>query len=425
MAARLHTLSNGIQVAIDADDRTQIAGVGMYFKVGSRFEKPAENGIAHFLEHMAFKGTPTRTARGMAEEIAAMGANQNAFTGREATCYFISGLGKDTDKFIDILSDIVMNPTLPADELEIERGAILQEIKQYQDDPDSMLMEQAHHIAYPGQPYGSTILGPAKNIETLTRAQLDTFRRKHYHAGNLIVSVAGNVDEKEVLKKLEATVGKLPVSPRSAFKKAAYAGGFRHDPQQTAQFRLMLQFPAYKETDPRVPAAQIFSAILGGGMSSRLFHEIREKRGLVYTIQSFTSSSADTGTFGIYAATDEKGVKQLLPVLFDELDKIRTHGVTEQELAAVRAGAAVNVARKAEETMKRMLRNASSLHIYGRLVDPAAAVADVEKVTAQQIKDVANDIFSGKMTLVTRGPGREVEPFAKTATRLAPPAPKK
>jgi predicted Zn-dependent peptidase len=423
MTATLHTLSNGIQVVIDANPQTRMSAVGMYFKVGSRFEDPKENAIAHILEHMAFKGTQRRNARELAEEIAAMGARQNAFTGREQTCYFINGLAKDTDKFIDILSDMVMNPLLPADEWEIERGAILQEINQYQDDPDSVLIELAHSIAYPNQPYGATIIGPSKNVATLTRDQIDRFRRKHYHAGNLIVSVSGNVDTQKVLKQLEDTVGKMPVSARSAFKKAVYAGGFKHEQVATAQYRISVQFPAYNETDPRHDAASIFSAILGGGMSSRLFHEIREKRGLVYGIQSYTDSAADTGTFGIYAATDAKGIRQLLPVLFDELDKVRKHGVTQKELDAVKAGVVVNLEAKNESTMQRMLQQAGSLHATGKLFDAAAALKRIENVTLQSIKDVANDIFSGKMTIVTRGPGPEVEPYKVTAARLAPPKP--
>ncbi len=418
MAVKQYTLSNGARVVIDEIPHVQSATVGFYFTVGARHEGKKNNGAAHFLEHMAFKGTATRDARRLATEVADMGADSNAFTGKDSTCYYIKGLAEDAGKFIDILGDIVMNSTLPPDELERERGAIIEEIGGYKDDPDSVAFENLEKTAYPGQPYGASILGPADNIRNMTREQLQAFMRKHYHAGNLIVSVAGKVDAKEILAKLEETIGAMPSRPKSAFRKAVYSGGAAHDERPLEQLRAVFTFKSYPLSDPRYWSAQILADILGGGMSSRLFHEIREKRGLVYGVSAFQRASTDAGTFNIYAGTGPEKIATLIPVLCDELKKIKENGVTPEELARSQKQMQTRLATQGESVMNRMLSPARSLQQNGRIVTEEEVLKAIKAVTADSVKAAANEIFAGKMTMSTVGPGKNVEAYEKVSARL-------
>jgi len=421
MAAKLHHLSNGTPVVIDEVPHVKSATVGFYFQVGARFEDKKTNGIAHFLEHMAFKGTKTRNARQLITEMENLGASPNAFTSKDATCYFIKGLAEDTPKFIEILNDIVQNSVLPPDEIERERGAIIEEIGGYKDSPDSVLREMSEAASYPAQPLGRTILGPVENIRNMTRGQLQNFMKKHYHAGNLIVSVAGNVKPQEVLAELEKTVGTMPVRPKSAFYRASHGGGTAaHQEKALEQLRVMFSFKAYKLSDPKFWSADLLSDILGGGMSSRLFHEIREKRGLVYTVAAYTDATRDVGTLDIYAATGPDKIETLVPVLCDELNKIRRDGVSDEELARVKKQLLTRLAMQDESMMNRMIGPARSLQLHGKLRDADAVTAAIKNVTTESIKDVANEIFAGKPVIASIGPGGKMEPYKKTVKRLEP-----
>lgn len=418
MTAKLHTLSNGVRVVIDQMPHTKSAAVGMYFTVGSRHEKPEENGAAHFLEHMAFKGTKTRTVDRLLEEMEDLGAKPNAFTGKEQTCYYMTGLGRDAVTFARLLGDIVCNATLPAEEMEIERGAIIQEIGMYDDSPDSVASELAEQTAYPAQPYGAPILGPKENIKSFSRDVLKNFRDRHYHAGNLIVSVAGNVDEAALLAELEATVGKLASGPASTFQPAVYKGGDVREKRDTEQLHLTIVFNGCAMGDKREAAAELLAEVLTGGMSSRLFREIREKRGLVYGISAHNSSAQGAGDFTISAGTGKDEVKKLIPVLCDELNKVRTGGITQAELDRARASVLVSLARSEDSSMSRMIMAADDIHFRGRLVENTEKETELNRITIADIQAVARGIFSSTPTVVALGPCEKVEPYRKIKQRL-------
>jgi predicted Zn-dependent peptidase len=418
MTATLHTLSNGVPVIIDKTPDLQTARVGFYFQVGARFENEKENGIAHFLEHMAFKGTKTRTARQINVELERLGAKPNAYTSYASTCFHVSGMAEDTPKFIEILNDIVQNSTLPKDELEVERGAILEEIGMYNDDADSVLSDISTAIEYPGQPLGRTILGPAENIRTFTRAQLKAFMDKHYHAGNLVVSVIGNVDEQQVLANLEKTVGTMPRRAKSSFNTASYVGGHTHEEKPLEQLRLSMSFPGYTRHDPQYWSARVLETILGKGMSSRLFEEIREKRGLVYSVNAYNDSSADTGTFGIYAGTGPDKVDVLMPVLLAELKKIREQPVSEEELERAKRQILVSMSLSEENMGARMNNILQYFQMFGKLPDPQKLRAELDQVTSQSVQEAARKIFAGIPTLASVGPGHKMLPYEQVVEEL-------
>ena len=418
MAVSVHYLSNGIPVLIDRVTTTECATAGIYFGVGSRYELPEENGAAHNLEHMAFKGTKTRTARQIIEQMENLGADTNAYTGQEGTMYYMAGLASDTLTFAKLLSDIAANSTLPKKEMEIERGAIIQEIGMYQDQPGSVLRDHAQMTAFPGQPLGATILGPVSNIQNFKRSTLQGFRDKHYHAGNMVISVAGNVDPAQVVAAFEKGVGHMPKMPRSTFEPAVYVGGHTHIERPMNQVQLRVQFKAAAEKDADVMATKVLASVLGGGMSSRLFTEIREKRGLVYGIGAGHNSYEDVGLFTIGAGTGPDQVATLIPILCDELNKVRTGGITKTELKRAKAGVKVGLAQAADSLESRMHGMPRQFLLTGRVRTPEELMKEVDAVTVDSVKDAANKIFAGTPNIATIGMGKNIEAYDKIVARL-------
>jgi predicted Zn-dependent peptidase len=418
MVVSVHTLSNGIPVVIDHEKNTECVSIGINVNVGARHETTRNNGTAHFLEHMAFKGTKTQNAQQIIAAMEDMGASPNAATGYESTIYYMSGLGGDAPVFAKMLADIVTKSILPAREMEIERGAIIQEIGMYNDDPQSVAFENSTMTAFPGQPLGASILGPVENIRNFKRGVLKGFMDRHYHAGNMLVAVAGNVDAARLVDVLEKELGGLARKNPSLYVPAKYVGGCSHEERPTQQLQIVAEFKAAARKDPDVWDTKMLAAVLGGGMSSRLFTEIREKRGLVYGISAGHQDFADVGTFMIYAGTGEKEAQTLIPVLCDELNKVRTGGVEERELLRVKASAKVGLARAAGSMDARMRSIPGSFQMHGRVPTTAEKLAQIEKITPDSVRDVANRIFSSTLNFATVGPASKVEPYDKIQARL-------
>ncbi|MFP4312956.1 MAG: M16 family metallopeptidase [Alphaproteobacteria bacterium] len=403
MSVEQHTLSNGATVLIDHMPDSDEAALGYYFRVGSRFETKKENGLAHFLEHMAFKGTNSRDVRQLAIEMDDLGAQSNAFTGKEGTCYFLAGAAEDAFTFNEIVSDMAMNMALPVAELERERGAILEEIKMYDDQATSLMQDHLGFTAYPNQAYGRTILGPSINIENFDREAFEKFRNKHYHAGNLIVSVAGNVDPQKILKDIERTTSQLSSGKRSKAKPAKYAGGDVQVQRPDQQINLMLSFQASAAGKPENTAEAVMNKVLSGGQSSRLFVEVREKRGLVYSVQSGLGRSFDTGQAFIYAGTSPSKVSALVPVICDELNKMRQEKISDKELARAKKKLIVSNLSGGSAN-GRMRSNAGEFNLKEKISTKDEFRARVDAVTKEDVQKAAQDIFSGKPTLSSVGP---------------------
>jgi predicted Zn-dependent peptidase len=336
MSVRLSQLSNGLRVLTDSMDTVETVSIGIWVDVGTRHEPASVNGVAHLLEHMAFKGTERRSALAIASEIEAVGGHLNAYTSREHTAYYAKVLKQDTGLAVDILADILQHSVFDAAELERERAVILQEIGQAQDTPDDIIFDFFQEKAYPDQPMGRPVLGRAEIVRAIQRDTVARYLKDNYAAPGMLLVAAGNCDHGDLAALAEKQFAGLPRQSQAASDPARYEGGDHRETRDLEQAHIVLGFPGFASSDPDYPAVSVVSAALGGGMSSRLFQEIREKRGLVYSIYSFVQGYSDGGMFGVYAGTGEKEAAELLPVLCEEIAKLK-HGFGPEELARARA----------------------------------------------------------------------------------------
>jgi predicted Zn-dependent peptidase len=368
-AIRVTRLPSGLMVVTERMDRVETVSLGAYVATGTRHETEAENGVSHFLEHMAFKGTERRSASAIAEEIEAVGGHINAYTAREQTAYYVKVLKEDTALGADIIGDILTHSTFDPDELERERGVILQEIGQANDTPDDIIFDHFQETAYPTQPMGRPVLGTEAGIRSMKRDTLMSYMRRHYAAPNTVVAAAGNLDHDHFLDLVQRHFADLPGDAAPVATPGRYGGGEFREVRELDQVHIVLGFPAVAYGDPDYYPAMLLSTLLGGGMSSRLFQEIREKRGLVYSVYSFTAPYLDGGLFGIYAGTGESEAAELMPVTLDELHKVQTD-VTDVELARARAQVKASLLMSLESTGSRCEQLARQLSPASRRSPP-------------------------------------------------------
>ena len=415
---RVTTLANGFRVATDRMDSVETTSLGVWAGVGTRNEPAEHNGVAHLLEHMAFKGTRRRSARDIVVEIEDVGGFLNAYTGREQTAYFAKVLADDTPLVVDILADILQNSIFDADELTRERAVVLQEIGQAEDTPDDIIFDHFQEIAFPDQAMGRPVLGRAEIVRELPRETVAGYMASRYRADQMVLAASGQLDHDALVAMAEKLFSGLPSGAVPPSEGARYAGGDGRFARELEQVHLALGFHGVTYSDPDYYAAAVLSQLLGGGMSSRLFQEIREKRGLVYSIHSFTSSYADGGIFGIYAGTGEKEVAELLPVVCDELAKL-PDDMSEPEVkrAAAQLRAATLMSR--EKPSSRCEQLASQLLIYGRPITPAEAVARIDAVTIDDLKRLARRLAQSAPTLTTLGPIGQVMEYDALRQRLS------
>jgi predicted Zn-dependent peptidase len=419
MSVELHTLSNGLRIVTEPMPGLESASIGLWVGAGCRHERAEQNGIAHFLEHMAFKGTARRTALQIAEEIEDVGGYINAYTSRETTAYYARVLKEDAALAIDLISDIVLNPAFDPAEIEVERGVILQEIGQAADTPDDIIFDWLQEQAYPGQPLGRTILGPAERVRSFARADFDRFVTEHYGAGQLILSAAGGVDPDEILRLAEKAFGHLPPSRAATPEPGRFAGGEKRvvkDLEQ-AHFTLGLETPGYRSDD--IHTAQIYAIALGGGMSSRLFQELRERRGLCYTIFSQVGAFDDTGLLTIYAGTSGEDVRDLVSVTLDEIRR-SADDMTAAELDRARAQMKAGLLMGLESPSSRAERNARLVAIWNRVPPLHETVAKIEAVTLEGLRGHAISLAaSGRAAMALYGPVTGAPDLSHVRERLA------
>ncbi len=384
MTVQLHTLSNGFRVVTEHMPGLQSASLGIWVLAGGRHERLEQNGIAHFLEHMAFKGTKTRSALDIAEAIENVGGYINAYTSREMTAYYTRVLAGDVPLAMDVISDIVLNPVFDPAEIETERGVILQEIGQSMDTPDDIVFDWLQEAAYPDQSFGRTILGPSEKVRSFSREDLAKFVTENYGPSQLVLSAAGAVDHDALVKMAEERFGHLQARDQDSFQSAAFAGAERREVKNLEQvhFALALEGPSYR--DDAIFAAQIYSSILGGGMSSRLFQEVREKHGLCYSIFAQAGAYADTGTLTIYAGTSGEQIGDLARLTIGEL-KRAADDMSETEIARARTQMKAGMLMGLESPSNRAERLARMIAIWGRV--PALDEV-VEKIDAVTLDDV-------------------------------------
>ncbi len=417
MSTALTNLPNGLAVASDRMEQVETVSVGVWVQVGTRHETAEINGVSHVLEHMAFKGTKRRTARAIAEEIEAVGGHLNAYTAREGTTYFAKVMKEDIGLALDIIADILQHSAFDPEELGREREVILQEIGQARDTPDDIVFDHFQETAYPDQPLGRPVLGTEATVTALTREALVAHMAKHYHAGRMILAAAGKLDHDWLVERAKLLFAGLPQGEAAPPAAARYAGGEFRGESDLEQVHLVLGFPGLALGHPDQFAMAALSTVLGGGMSSRLFQEVREKRGLVYSIYSFHAGFADSGLFGIYAGTGEKSLGELTPIVFDQLAGV-ARAVAPEELARAKAQLRADVLMSLESTGARAEQIARQLTIYGRILSPAEVTAEIDKVDNAALARCAAVLMKGPLTVATLGPAKTLESYEKLAARL-------
>ncbi len=404
MTVRTHTLENGLRIVTERMEGLQSAAIGIWVLSGGRHERIEQNGIAHFLEHMAFKGTKRRSALEIAEVIEDVGGYINAYTSREATAYYARVLEADVPLALDVVSDIVLNPVFDPGEIEVERGVILQEIGQALDTPDDVIFDWLQEKAYPEQALGRTILGATERIRAFNRTDLQGFVAEHYSPCNMILSAAGAVDHDKIVAEAEAIFGALPKGKLLQPDPAHFVGGEYRVEKQLEQAHLALAFESPDYTDPAIYTAQIYASALGGGMSSRLFQEVREKRGLCYTIFAQAGAHADTGMMTIYAGTSADELGELTEITLDEM-KRAADDMSEAEVARARAQMKAGLLMGLESPSNRAERLARQMQVWGRIPPLSEVVESIDAVTVADVRAMAAQmITSAPSALALYGP---------------------
>jgi predicted Zn-dependent peptidase len=395
MSVEISGLANGLTVVTHTMPHIETAAIGIWVKAGARDELPEENGIAHFLEHMAFKGTKRRTAQGIAEEIESVGGEINAATGMETTTYYARVLKEDWKLALDILADIFLESSLDADELERERGVILQEIAASKDQPDDLVFDLAQAASYGDHPLGRSILGPASLVETLTRDQVILWRDRNYWASRIVVCATGKVDHQAFAKEVEKQFGHLQRGQAPQRQSPSFSAQASMEQKPLDQTHLVLGFPAPNYRDPQIYQLQVLASTLGGGMSSRLFQEVREKRGLCYSVFSYGTSYEDVGQLGVYAATSPENTPELIDVTADVMLSM-SEAVSDKEVGRAKAQLKSSLVMNLESPSSRADQIARQFLAFGQVPDVSTLVQRIEEVTSENVRALAHQIFSGK-----------------------------
>ncbi len=419
MTHRLTTLPNGFRIVTEAMPGLKSAAVGVWVDAGGRHERAEENGIAHFLEHMAFKGTARRSALQIAEAIEDVGGYINAYTSREMTAYYARVLDGDVPLALDVIADIVLNPAFDEKEIEVERHVILQEIGQALDTPDDVIFDWLQEAAYPGQPLGRTILGPAERVGAFGRDDLARFTDAHYGPGRLILSAAGAVDHDAIVDIAGDLFGHLAPGGAAPVEPGAFRGGERRETKDLEQAHFALAFEAPNHRSDAVYTAQVYATAMGGGMSSRLFQKIREERGLCYSIFAQAGSFDDTGMMTIYAGTSAEELAGLAHLTIDEL-KRSAEDMTDAEVARARAQMKAGILMGLESPSGRSERLARLLSIWGRVPDIEEAITRIEAVTTADVRAHAAGLGAqAPAALALYGPVDEAPGLDALRDRLA------
>jgi|TARA_B110000438_G_scaffold215984_1_gene208460 predicted Zn-dependent peptidase len=412
------TLDDGLRIVTQNMPGLETVSMGIWNFVGGRDEKKEVNGVAHLLEHMAFKGTTSRNALQIAETIENVGGDINAYTSKEITAYYVKLIAEDLPLGIDILTDILQNSSFAEDELNRERGVILQEIGMYLDTPDDMIFDYWQEKAFPDQPMGRSILGKTEIIKNITRDQVKDFMQSHYNPNKMVVSAAGKINHDQFVEQIRKKCINLPLGNNVNRQEAKYFSGEYREQKDLEQIHLLLGFEGIDYHHDDYYSLLVYSSLLGGGMSSRLFQEIREKRGLVYGISSFSSSYTDTGMFGIYAGTGETQIAELIPVLCDEL-KNSPNSISEKEINRGKAQLKASLMMGRESAFRRCESAARQLLVFNRVIDPNETIKSINQVSKESVEKIAQQIVSGSMTISSIGPITKLESLDKIQKRLS------
>ena len=386
------TLPNGAKLLTEFVPGARTAALGFFVGTGSRHERAAESGAGPFIEHMSFKGTQRRDAGALARETDAIGGQINAYTTKELTCYYARCLDSHLHRAIDLLSDMLFHSRFAQGDVELERGVILEEIGMYEDTPEDLAAERLAAAVYQGSPLSRPILGKASTLNKMTGESLRAYQEAHYRPGNLVTALTGSFTPQAV-EELRAILSELEPGHVPSCKGARYRPAFTVRRKPTEQNHLILAFPAFSYLDPRRYQLLLLNSILGGGCSSRLFQELREKRGLCYTVYSYVADHADTGLLGIYTATGSEQEAQALDAVRNIVSDLAEHGPTQEELDRAREQAQAGLLMGLESVQSRMSHLGASGLLYGRVREVDELLECYEQVTRQELRQLAQHLF--------------------------------
>ncbi len=419
MSVEVTRLPSGLVVVTDAMPHLESASLGVWAGAGSRDEHADEHGISHLLEHMAFKGTARRTARQIAEQIEAVGGDLNAATSHETTAYYARVLKADVPLALDVLSDILSEPAFDPEELQREQNVIVQEIGAAEDTPDDIIFDKLQVTAYPGQPLGRSILGTPDSVRSFDRRKLAAYLGRNYRAPDMVVAAAGAVDHQAVVAEVERRFASFSGPAAPVPEGAQFVGGSSIEARELEQVHVALAMQGLPQRDPNLFSLQIFTSVLGGGMSSRLFQEVREIRGLCYTIYAFHAPYADTGMFGLYAGTDAADLPELMRVVVGEITNA-TETIGEAEIARAKAQMKAGLLMALESSGARIEQLARQVFAWGRPIPLAELVARIEAVTVESARAAGRAMIArGRPAIAALGPGPGLESAATIAESLS------
>ena len=419
MSVEVARLPSGLVVVTDAMPHLESASLGVWVGAGSRDERSDEHGISHLLEHMAFKGTTRRTARQIAEEIEAVGGDLNAATSAETTAYYARVLRADVALALDVLSDILTDPAFDPDELRREQNVIVQEIGAAEDTPDDLVWDRLQEVAFAGQPMGRSILGTRATVRSFDRARLSAYLTRNYRGPDMVIVAAGAVEHAAVVSEVEHRFASFAGPAAPLPEPARFIGGSRIERRELEQVHVALALQGLSQRDPDLYSLQVFTSILGGGMSSRLFQEVREQRGLCYAIYAFHSPYADSGMFGLYAGTDAEDVAELMRVVVGEIHAA-AETISDAEVARAKAQMKAGLLMALESSSARTEQLARQIIAWGRPIPLDEIVAKVEAVTLESTRAAGRALLArGRPALAALGPGPGLEHAAMIADSLA------
>ncbi|CAM4319398.1 insulinase family protein [Paenibacillus macerans] len=396
-------LKNGLRVVMEQIPTCRSVSFGIWVKTGSRNEQPEVGGISHFIEHMLFKGTDRFSARDIAEQFDAIGGNVNAFTSKEYTCYYAKVLDEHLPIAVDVLADMFFRSLFDAEELRKEKNVIVEEISMYEDTPDDMVHDLVSQAAYGDHPLALPILGTEEKLRAMESDHLRAYMREHYTIENTVISVAGNIDD-QVVELLEKYFGDFAIrGDRGSLAAPDFLGDLKFYRKKTEQNHICLSFPGLPIGDEKQYAMTLLNNALGGGMSSRLFQEIRERRGLAYSVYSYHSSHADSGLFTVYAGTAPRQTKEVLELTKEILHDVSVNGINESELGKGKEQLKGSLILSLESTGSRMNRLGKNELMLGRHYTLDEMIARIEAVTMDDVNDVLGRMFSRPFALAMVG----------------------
>ena len=411
-------LKNGLRVITAERPQIETVSLGIWVNTGSAAETEEDNGISHFIEHMVFKGTKKRTSLQISEDIENAGGATNAYTSRHFTSFYAKMLKDDAELAADVICDFITSPTFDEGEMAKEKEVVIQEIKQSNDDPDDLVFDFFQEAAFPKQAAGRTILGPEDHVRGFTAERMRAYMKTHYAADNMVVVAVGHIKHNDFVKMIENRMSDVTKHCHYKADKQLYCGGTKTECKDIEQTHLVLGFRGTSYQDENYYQYSVLSTILGGGMSSRLFQEIREKRGLVYTISSFHQALKEAGVFGIYAGTTPKELKVLLPVVADELKKIMDTPVTDTELNRAKTQIKASLLMSLESSSSTAEIIARQMLLFGRVIPTEEIKERIEKISANDLQKLAQKIFTSVPTYALLGCQGKKYPSYDTMKKL-------